>query len=88
MAITFDSENKSYSDGITTLALSNGVYEINTIEELKLFRDAVNAGNSFRGETVKLMTSFDLNDEEWTPIGKNGAVFQGTLTATGRPSAI
>ncbi len=84
MAITFDSENMSYSDGITTLALSNGVYEINTIEELKLFRDAVNAGNSFRGETVKLMTSFDLDNEEWTPIGKNGAVFQGTFDGNGQ----
>ncbi len=85
MAITFDPEGKTYSDGITTLALNaDGVYVINTIEELKLFRDAVNARNSFRGQSVKLMTSLNLNNEEWTPIGRNGAVFQGTFDGNGQ----
>ena len=85
MAITFDPEGKTYSDGITTLALSNGVYEIYTIEELKLFRDAVNAGNNFNGQTVKLMKSIDLNNEEWTPIGTNSTVaFRGTFDGNGQ----
>ena len=80
MAITFNSEDKSYSDGTTTLALNNGVYEINTVDQLKLFRDAVNAGNSFSGQTVKLMDSFDLKDEEmWTPIGTQSNSFAGTF---------
>lgn len=85
MAITFDPEGKTYSDGITTLALNaDNVCEINTIEELKLFRDAVNAGNNFNGQTVKLMDSIDLKKEEWTPIGRNGAVFQGTFDGNGK----
>lgn len=85
MSVTFDPENKTYSDGITTLALSNGVYEIDTIEELKLFRDAVNAGNNFNGQTVRLMKSIDLNNEEWTPIGTSSATaFRGTFDGNGQ----
>lgn len=83
MAITFNPDDGSYTDGITTLTMTKGdsgvYYEIGTLAQLKLFRDAVNAGNSFSGQTVKLMDSFDLNNEEWTPIGKDGAVFQGTF---------
>lgn len=54
MAISFDPESKSYSDGVTTLEIKDGVYEIDSIEKLKLFRDAVNAGHNFSGQTVKL----------------------------------
>ena len=82
MAITFNSEDKSYSDGITTLALNNGVYEINTVNQLKLFRDAVNEGYNFKGETVKLTASIDLSNggtEEWTPIGTQSNPFAGTF---------
>lgn len=83
MAISFDPETKSYSDGVTTLEIKDGVYEIDSIEKLKLFRDAVNAGNSFSGQTVSLTQSIDLQDEEWTPIGKNGARFAGTFDGNG-----
>lgn len=79
MAISFDPESKSYSDGVTTLEIKDGAYEIDSLEKLKLFRDAVNAGNNFRGETVRLTQSVDLQDEEWTPIGRSGAVFAGTF---------
>lgn len=83
MAISFDPESKSYSDGVTTLEIKDGVYEIDSLEKLKLFRDAVNAGNNFRGETVRLTQSVDLQDEEWTPIGRSGAVFAGTFDGDG-----
>ena len=33
MAISFDSESKSYSDGVTTLEIKDGVYEIDSIEK-------------------------------------------------------
>lgn len=79
MAISFDPESKSYSDGVTTLEIKDGVYEIDSIEKLKLFRDAVNAGHNFSGQTVKLTQSIDLQDEEWTPIGRSDAVFSGTF---------
>ena len=83
MAISFDPESKSYSDGVTTLEIKDGVYEIDSLEKLKLFRDAVNAGNNFRGETVRLTQSVDLQDEEWTPIGRSDAVFSGTFDGDG-----
>ena len=79
MTISFDPESKSYSDGVTTLEIKDGVYEIDSIEKLKLFRDAVNAGHNFSGQTVKLTQSIDLQDEEWTPIGRSDAVFSGTF---------
>lgn len=80
MAITYDAAKGGYTDGATTWSPnSNGVYEIGNLDQLKFFRDAVNDGNSFKGQTVKLTTSIDLNKEEWTPIGKNGAPFQGTF---------
>ena len=56
---------------------------ISSLDQLKLFRDAVNAGNNFNGETVKLTASIDLNNEEWTPIGKSGKTFQGTFDGQG-----
>ena len=86
MAISFDPSTGAYSDpesGVT-LEKEGGVYEISSLDQLKLFRDAVNAGNSFHGETVKLTTSIDLDNEEWTPIGKSGAVFQGTFDGAGK----
>ena len=39
----------------------------------------VNAGNNFSGKTIKLGADIDLNNQEWTPIGKSGANFQGTF---------
>lgn len=50
-------------------------YEISTLEELKFFRNQVNAGNSTydaSGVYVELTASIDLQNENWTPIGTNG----------------
>lgn len=44
---------------------------IKTAEELKKFRDEVNAGNSYEGQTVYLVNSIDLQGSEenqWSPI--------------------
>ena len=84
MAINYDEATGNYTDGVTTLSRGESdAYEIGTLDQLKLFRDAVNAGRSFNGETVKLTASIDLKDEEWTPIGKSGATFQGTFDGQG-----
>ena len=80
MAIAFDEETKAYSDGDTTLELKNGAYEIDTLDQLKLFRDAVNEGYNFKDETVKLTASIDLSNggtEEWTPIIRFNGTFDG-----------
>ncbi len=54
-------------------------YEIADLNGLRYFRDAVNAGNSYKSKTVLLGADIDLNNEEWTPIGKSSATFQGTF---------
>ena len=43
--------------------------EIATKGQLESFCDAVNAGNSFYGNTVKLTENIDLTGVIWTPIG-------------------
>ena len=84
MAITYDEAKGGYTDGATTWKPNNdGVYEIDSLDQLKFFRDAVNDGNSFNGQTVKLTVSINLNNEEWAPIGKSGKPFQGTFDGNG-----
>lgn len=83
MAVTFDEATKSYTDGVTMLELKNGAYEIGTVEQLKLFRDAVNEGNSFAKATVKLTADIDLENEEWTPIGTQANAFAGIFDGGG-----
>ena len=57
---------------------------ISTLEELKAFRDEVNAGNTFKGETIELANDIDLGGEEWTPIGHyQGGSFNGTFNGNG-----
>ena len=46
----------------------------------------VNAGTDFTGKTVKLDADINLNDKEWTPIGKTnlgGKYFNGTFNGSG-----
>lgn len=46
------------------------VVEINTVADLKTFRDAVNSGNQYSGKIVRLMADLDLSSEtNWKPIG-------------------
>lgn len=64
------------------------VVEISTVDELKAFRDAVNGGNQYAGQTVKLTADLDLSSESnWTPIGNlvsyPGQSFNGTFDGQG-----
>ena len=61
------------------LVVAANTYEIQNKAGFEEFRDAVNAGTSYQGKTVLLACDIDLNNEEWTPIGKSGATFQGTF---------
>ena len=57
-------------------------YVIETAEQLAGFASLVDAGNTFRGKTVKLGASVDLAGVNWEPIG--GAVaFKGTFDGQG-----
>ena len=93
---------KLYIDGYEVIA--DGVlnkdneYLISTVNGLKWLATTTNGGNTFAKKTVKLTANLDLNNEEWTPIGKSGAAFQGTfdgqnytvsnLTITGNKSDV
>ena len=51
-------------------------YLIETLEDLKFFRDDVNTytqdgSNQYKGKYVKLTADIDLAGENWEPIGKN-----------------
>ena len=54
-------------------------YAINDIEDLKIFREEVNAGNTYSGKYVTLTADIDLNNEEWAPIGNSANNFQGVF---------
>ena len=45
------------------------VVEIGTLQGLEAFRDSVNAGNSYKGVTIRLMADIALPNG-WTPIGE------------------
>ena len=52
-------------------------YLINSIDELKWFRDDVNAGNNYSGKYISLTSDIDLEQEDWTPIGNSTNQFKG-----------
>ena len=58
-------------------------WQIDTIEELKAFRDEVNSGKSFSGWTITLGEDIDLSGENWTSIGNVTNSFQGTFDGDG-----
>ena len=76
-------------DGTTyTVVDDPSTHYINNVEELKAFRDAVNAGNTYAGITVYLAADIDLNttrseESNWTPIGTSANPFKGTFDGQG-----
>ena len=53
---------------------------ISSADQLKAFRDSVNAGTTYSGKYIQLTTDINLNNEEWLPIGeKAGDKFSGTF---------
>ncbi len=60
----------------------NAIY-INTVDDLKNFRDQVNAGDNFLNKNVYLAADLDLANEEWTPIGTSENPFMGNFSGRG-----
>ena len=55
-------------------------YLVTNLDELKWFRDDVNAGNTYAGKYVKVTANeIDLAGEEWEPIAYNGKTFKGNF---------
>ncbi len=59
--------------------------QICTAAEFLQFRDAVNAGNNFKGKVVTLTADVDLSDEIlWSPVANKSAnAFEGTFDGGG-----
>ncbi len=55
--------------GISGESTEKSLYFINTLDDLKAFRDGVNSGNTYEGKYVELTGDIDLSDIEWTPVG-------------------
>ena len=47
--------------------------------DLCLFRNLVNSGTNFQGQTINLLCDIDMNGDEWIPIGVNGFPFRGSF---------
>ncbi len=75
--------NTAYdATGSGQLIINNADLVIKTVAQFQAFAADVNAGNNYAGKTVKLMADLDLAGIAWTPIGKEGAPFQGTFDGT------
>lgn len=57
----------------------NKILYITDLEDLKAFRDEVNAGDSYNGWSIYLLTDINLNNENWEPIGNEENPFMGRL---------
>lgn len=67
-----------YIDNYGKIINSNDITTINSVDELKLFRDNVNKGNDYENKVIYLSNNIELdNDEEWTPIGNENNGFKG-----------
>ena len=64
-------------------------YKIQNVKDLKKLAEKVNgdetanSGVTYEGKHFKLTADIDLENEEWTPIGKSGLPFQGTFDGDG-----
>ena len=76
-------ENHAAESYATPVDETNKVVTIASAEELALFAKQVNAGTSYKGYTVKLAANIDLEENQWTPIGKSGSTFQGVFDGQG-----
>ena len=61
---------------------AENAYLLSNADDLKLFRDLVNSGNT--GICAVLVNDIDLNHEEWTPIGPDrDSAYTGTFDGQG-----
>lgn len=65
-----------YNDNDTSFTLSSG-------EQLAGLAALVNDGNDFSQKTIQLGQDIDLDNREWTPIGKSDKVFKGSFVGDG-----
>jgi len=62
-------------------AVEDGTTYIYNAIDLELFAENVKNGNTYKGETVQLMSDVDLAGIEWTPVSGFQGTFDGKKTA-------
>ena len=82
--VTIDGVNyvQAY-DNVYGFYIIDGAYGISNAT-IAQFRTKVNAGDGFQGKTVKLIEDIDLQGQNWTPIGNEDVVFEGTFDGNGK----
>lgn len=74
-------------DGTTDVSWYNDTdteFVLTTAEELAGLAELVNGGNDFKGKTIKLGESVNLQNKEWTPIANDAkTAFEGTFDGQG-----
>ncbi len=66
-----------------TLGNAN-VVEIEGLAALESLSESVNAGNSYEGKVITLMTDIDLGGETWASIGTREKPFKGSFDGNGK----
>ena len=56
---------------------------IGTLAQLEQFRNDVNGGNDYSGETIELSADIDLTGVSWAPIGTSSCPFKGIFNGNG-----
>ena len=56
---------------------------ISTVAQLEQFRNDVNGGNDYSGETIELSADIDLTGISWIPIGTSSCPFKGIFNGKG-----
>ena len=67
------------SEDTSWYAADKNTYEISNASQLAGLSKLVGEGTNFKGKTISLTDDIDLNNKEWTPVGKEGKNFQGTF---------
>lgn len=58
-------------------------YKIQNVEDLKKLAEKVNGGERYANKHFQLTADIDLENKEWTPIGTEDTLFQGTFDGGG-----
>lgn len=69
--------------GFDGFGIKTNPYLIRNVNDLKLLAEKVNSGVTYEGKHFKQTANIDLNNEPWTPIGKEYNHFKGIFDGGG-----
>lgn len=69
---------------LSSLGQIDGVYQIESADDLKTFRDSINNGTIASDADAVLIASVDVSDSSWAPIGTSSTPYTGTFDGAGK----